>query len=480
MNILMASSEALPFSKTGGLADVSYSLSKEFAKLNNNVSLVIPFYKGIESKINKKLTKVLSYNVKMNWRNNICDVYHIYYENIDFYLIKNEQYFGRDNGLYGYYDDGERFAFFQLAIIELIKKLPYRIDVVHVHDWQTGMIPCLLKTKYSNHKVLSKIKTVLTIHNPLFKGYIFRESLFDLYNLPLSLFDCGKVRLDNLVSTLKSGIVFSDKITTVSITHRDELLTLEGSKGLQYDLILREYDFVGINNGVDEKEFNPRKDKKIYSKYNLSNVNNLKSLNKVDFCKVNCLNPDVPLFVVVSRLTEQKGLSVMYPMALEVINKGGNFAILGSGEFEAESFFNKLYKEHKDNSFVYIGYNDDLAHKLYAASDFFIMPSAFEPCGIGQMIAHRYGSIPIIRKTGGLIDTVNCLNIDYSNYLSANGIGFNDLDTNEAINSIDRAFDLYNNYFELFKKMRLNAMRANHSWKLSAKKYLDLYSSINK
>lgn len=480
MNILMTASEALPFCKTGGLADVSYSLSKEFVKLNHNVSFVLPFYKGIEKKVHKKFNHVCDLIVTMNWRKLNASIYHVVYDKIDYFLIKNDYYFERDNGLYGYYDDGERYAFFSLAVIELMKYLPIKFDVLHLNDWQVSMLSCLIKTKYGADKYFSKIKCILTIHNPLFKGYINRDSLFDLYNLPTNLYDEGKVRLDGQVSTLKAGIVYSDKITTVSPTHRNELLTIDGSKGLYYDLLLREDDFIGIVNGVDEKEFNPRKDKNIYVMYNESNVNTLKSKNKVEFCKENGLNPKVPLFAIVSRLTSQKGLELIYGMAQEVVNHNGTFAILGSGEYDAECFFNRFKALNPKNSYVYIGYNDLLAHKLYASCDFFIMPSAFEPCGIGQMIAHRYGALPIVRRTGGLVDTVTCLNNDNSNYLKTDGIGFDDFSNFEANESINKAFNLYYSNSKYMNALRKNAMKKDHRWKKSALMYIDLYNSINK
>lgn len=253
MNILLCSSESLPFFKTGGLADVVYSLAKEYAKMNHSVSIVLPYYKTKDDFKIKGVKKIYSYNVKMNWRQVETTVYHLYKDKIDFYFIENDGYF-KTNNYYGYYNDGERFAYFSDAIIELIKKLPFLVDIVHVNDHQTAMIPCLIKNMDLNLKenlVFKNIKTVLTIHNPLFKGYLNKDSLFDLFNLSPKLYDEGKMRLDDQVSTLKAGIVYSNKITTVSPTHHDELLTQEGSKGLSYDLTLRKDDFVGILNGMD-------------------------------------------------------------------------------------------------------------------------------------------------------------------------------------------------------------------------------------
>ena len=480
MNIVMVSSEVLPFSKTGGLSDVSYSLSKEYVKLGHKISIITPFYKDVEKKTRSKLKMVMKdVIVTMNWRKPTFNLFHTEIDGIDYYLIQNKQYFER-SAIYGYFDDGERFAFFSLAAIEIMKKLPYKLDVCHVHDWQGAMIPCLLKEKYIDDEVLGKIKSVLTIHNPMFKGYLNKDSLFDLYNLGTHLFDEGRVRLDNQVSTLKAGIVYADKITTVSPTHKEELKTKEGSKGLWYDLSLRGDDFVGIVNGIDYKEFNPSKDKLIYKNYNSKNVLKEKKFNKIDFSKEYNLNPELPLFSVVSRLTSQKGLNLIKAMAEFLVNQGASFAVLGSGESEAENYFNDLYRRHPNNVMVYIGYNNDLAHRIYAASDFFIMPSAFEPCGIGQMIAMRYGTLPIVRRTGGLKDTVMPLDENYSNYKVATGLGFDNYSQIEALSTVTKALILYSGKEKEFNKMIVNAMKVDHTRRRPALEYIALYESIKK
>ena len=474
----MATSETLPFSKTGGLADVVYSLSKEYVKEDNKVSIITPLYASIDLNKYKNVKKVSTLEIKMNWRRIKCDIYKTVQGKVSYYLVDNKYYFYRDN-LYGYYDDGERFAFFSLAVIEFLRSSEEKFDIVHVHDWQVGMIPCLLKTKYWGDEKLGSIRTVLTIHNPLFKGYFSPGSLYDLYELDSSLYNDGSVRLENQVSTLKAGIKFADKITTVSPTHAYELTTPEGSMGLQFDLILRANDFKGILNGMDYGEFDPRKDNRIYSKFAISKIDD-KKINKINFCKENGLDPNLPLYAVVSRLTDQKGLDLIFAMSDFIVNAGGNFAVLGSGEYHAENFFNELYAKNPSHTKVYIGYNNDLAHQYYAASDFFIMPSRFEPCGLGQMIAHRYGSIPIVRETGGLKDSV----IKYErwdggdNADKANGFSFEPYSTSEAVKVVGETLNLYNTNPKLIKKLSLNAMRADHSWKASAREYLNLYQEI--
>ena len=283
MNIVMVSSEALPFSKTGGLSDVVFSLSKEFVKLGNNVSIVLPYYENVDYTKLPKTKPIYELLVKMNWREYKVGVVHAYFEGIDFYLIKNEYYFKRD-GFYGFFDDGERFAFFQNATIELLRKFVFKVDVVHVHDWQAGMIPCLLKEKYRKDEQLNDIKTVLTIHNPLFKGFFNKDSLFDFYGLDERLYTNGSVRFEEKVSTLKAGIHYADKITTVSPTHAYELTTPEGSKGLWYEMTLRNDDFQGILNGIDSDFFNPKTDKLIVKNYDINTYKTGKRACKVAFC----------------------------------------------------------------------------------------------------------------------------------------------------------------------------------------------------
>ncbi len=483
MNILMASSESLPFSKTGGLADVIFSLSKEYVKLHHNVSIVLPKYKTNKVIKGLKLTKIFQLDVKMNWRTIPTAVYHCYYLGIDFYFIENQKYFERDS-LYGFYDDGERFAYFTNATVKLISSLPYKIDVVHIHDHQVGLLPCVVKTLHSEEEIFNDMKFVLTIHNPEFKGYFSKDSLFDLYNLPISLFDEGKIRLDGQVSTLKAGIVFADKITTVSPTHAKELLTYEGSKGLNFDLNLRKNDFVGILNGMDNDFFNPKKDEYIFKNYGIKDVFNGKKENKIEFCKKYNLDPTLPLFVVVSRLSSQKGIDLLYPMIEFLSYTGSNVAIVGSGEKSIEDRFLELSRVNSKHIFIYIGYNEELAHKVYASSDFLLMPSSFEPCGLSQMIAQKYGSLPVVRRTGGLADTVDCFETSdeekKAKDITKNGFGFSSYSISEAIVTAAKAMNIYSGKKEVYKKMVKNAMKLNHTRDNSAKKYIALYESIQK
>lgn len=475
MKIAMIASEANPLAKTGGLADVVYSLSKELVKKGQDVIVVLPYYGNIKGTIKQDIDLVCSYNVRMSWRNASCNVYKTLIEGITYYLLDNEQYFNRGH-LYGDYDDGERFAFFTLAAKELFSHINYKPHIIHIHDWQVGMLPCLIKEEKPISRYFEKTKFVLTIHNPAFQGLYSKSILLDFYGLEESLYDTGIVRFDGQVSTLKTAIIYSDKITTVSPTHRNELLTPEGSMGLWSVMRLREWDFAGFLNGIDIDEFDPSKDSLIYKPYNIRNAKSGKQFNKTQFLKEKGLkNPSAPLFGFVSRLTWQKGLDILIPACYELVKLGANIAIVGSGEYNAEIEFEKLRARYPDQVSIYIGYNETEAHKIYAASDFFFMPSLFEPCGISQMIALRYGTLPIVRETGGLKDSV--IGYKTNNLATAEGISFEQYNEEAFKNTCIYALDVYNDS-NVFMTLRKNAMKADNSWERSASLYLGLYESI--
>lgn len=475
MRIAMIASEANPLVKTGGLADVVYSLSKELAILNQDVIIVIPFYGNIKGTIKSDVELVCSYTIRMSWRKAEAKIYKTCIDNITYYLIDNEQYFNRGH-LYGDYDDGERFAFFTIASKELFSHINFVPDIIHIHDWQVGMLPCLCKEEKPMSRYFDKTKFVFTIHNPAFQGLCSKSILGDFYGLDDSLYETGIVRFDGQVSTLKTAIIYSDKITTVSPTHREELLSPEGSMGLWSVMRLREWDFAGFLNGIDIDEFNPATDLRIYSTYSLRNVKSGKMKNKTMFMNERGLtNVDAPLFGFVSRLTWQKGVDVLLPVCYELVGRGANLAILGSGEYNAECELEKLRARYPDQVTIYIGYNEEFAHKVYAASDYFLMPSLFEPCGISQMIAQRYGTPPIVRRTGGLKDSVigyNLTNLDV-----ADGISFDEYSAQALKNTCIYALDVYNDSVA-FEKLRKNAMKVDNSWAKSAKLYLGLYENI--
>lgn len=470
----MVASESRPFCKTGGLADVVYSLSKELASMKEEVLIIIPYYSSI--KLSSSAKKVFSIELNMAWRTPKAEVYLEKYEGISYYLIKNDQYFARGH-LYGDYDDGERFAFFTLAAEKVLRKLKKAPDIIHIHDWQGGMLPCIIKENKSDN-FFKNTKFVGTIHNPAFQGLYPKIVLGDLYNLSDDLFDNGQVRFKDQVSTLKTMLVYCDKLTTVSPTHHLELLSPEGSMGLDSVLKFREFDFSGILNGIDYLEFNPENDKNIAKEYNLETVLEGKKANKKALLKLfNLPVDDAPVFSLVSRITWQKGFNLVFPAAEELIKKGAKVIMLGSGEHEYEQMWEDLRNKYPKNVGIYIGYNDPLAHKIYAGSDFFLMPSLFEPCGLGQMIAQRYATLPIVRRTGGLKDSV--INYDGKNGDVSNGFGFDEYSVSEMNRTCLYALDTYKNK-RVFNKLVRNAISTDNSWEKSTKEYLKVYKELVK
>ena len=465
MRIVNVASEANPLIKSGGLGDVVYSLSRELAKAGHEVAIIMPYYKAIKDK--NVGAEYLGYDyIDMSWRHQYVGIFKKVIDGVNYYLIDSEQYFGRD-GLYGYDDDGERFAYFSLAAQKIISKENLRPDIVHVHDWQPGMLPVLMKCRpLDDHKS----HYVLTIHNPAFKGYLHRESLGDLYNLDYDLYDSGAVRFEGMVSTLKGAIYFCDKITTVSPTHRNELLTEEFSQGLCQVLEFRRDDFCGILNGVDVVEFDPEHDPRIKANYSAKAfLKGKKECKKALLEELGLKDVDAPTFGIVSRLTYQKGIDLVIQNALHLLYRGANIVILGSGEYALEQGIQQLRDTRPDKVAVYIGYNDALAHKIYAGCDFFLMPSLFEPCGIGQIVAQRYGTLPIVRETGGLVDTV---------HPEKDGFSFTYYDTLSMRAVLDRALDVYYMDANKMKEMIKNAMSLDRSWVESANMYLGVYKEI--
>ena len=458
----MVASECNPLCKTGGLADVIYSLSRELLENGHEVFVYLPFYKSLKNKGIQAEYKFYDY-VDMSWRHQYIGLFDYEVEGIKFKLIDNEQYFGRD-GLYGYDDDGERFAYFSRAVQKLLHHEDIRPDIVHVHDWQPGMLPALMKGAPLDYW---RPRFILTIHNSAFKGYLDRFALGDLYNLSDDMYDSGAVRLENMVSTLKAAIYFCDKITTVSPTYRSEMLTKELSQGLSEVVELRRDDFAGVVNGIDVKEFDPATDPKICKNYSEKAYKMGKKACKnalLDF--FNLPYKDRPTFGLVSRLTWQKGISLILQNAQYMLERGANIVILGSGESGLEQGFQSLRDMHPDQVGIYIGYSDDVAHKIYAGSDFFLMPSLFEPCGIGQMIAQRYGTLPIVRETGGLVDTVHA---------EVDGFSFYSFDPLSMKGALDVAFRYYYEDKDGLDRMIKNALKLDRSWKDSMNKYLAIY-----
>lgn len=475
-SILMAAAEGLPFVKTGGLADVIGSLPASLAEMGHEVKVVLPLYKKIAQNNFKDLTWCASYTVNINYREVPVTVYSQTVGKVAYFFIQHQGYFERD-ALYGYEDDGERFAYFQKAVIEMLNQLNYWPNIVHCHDWQTGMIPCMVRETHSSDPRYSNIRFVYTIHNLLFQGNFGPEMLDSCLGLPYYLLDNGNVRFDGGISFMKSGILYADKVTTVSPTYAQEILTPQYGEHMEAVLNMRKYDLWGIVNGIDTQLWNPGTDKSIPFHYDKVTISKGKIDDKMALQKELGLavDPNVLLVGVVGRLTYQKGFYLMMEKVSELAGMPIQLAILGTGEEPIQNAFRDMENQHKGKVCFYQGYNEDLAHRIYAGSDLFLMPSLFEPCGLSQLCSLRYGTLPLVRETGGLKDTVNPYN-EFDK--SGNGFSFTNYDANEMMNTLKNAVDVYYNKPEDWKILQRNALNTDVSWENSARVYSQLYNEV--
>lgn len=470
MRVLICASEGAPFAKTGGLADVIGALPKALKQNGCDARVIMPYYKKIKEK-NIAYYKGYSF-VKIGQELEYVGVFHSVYDGIDFYFIDNDKYFNRDT-LYGHTDDGERFAFFDFAVLEAIKVINFFPNVIHCNDWQTGLIPYILKTNYYNDYRYQFTKTVYSIHNIQYQGMYSMEMMRILF-MPYS----PSLEFDGCINFMKTGIMEANKITTVSPTYKDETLTDEYGYKLNNILGMRYYDYSGILNGIDVDKYNPETDKNIYCNYSIDDVLEKKKINKTKLLEEFGLDSkaDCPLFGLVSRLADQKGIDLLMPIMDDVIQySNAKFILMGSGNKEYEDYFRYLEGRYPDRFKCYIGYSDPVAQKIYAGSDIFLMPSKFEPCGLGQLIAMRYGTLPLVRETGGLKDTV----VPFNKYTKeGTGFTFKRFDAWDLKDTMFRAMDVYNNDRETWNGLVKQGMEKDYSWNSSALVYMDLYNKL--
>ena len=476
MKVLFAASEAHPFIKTGGLGDVMGALPQSLTELGVDVRVVIPKYKKIKDELKQNLQFIKWFTVPVGWRDQYCGIFQYKYKDVVYYFIDNEYYFNRDE-LYGYYDDGERFAFFNRAVLEFIKEVDWQPDIINCNDWQAGMVPVLLNLEYKNNEFYSNMKTVFSIHNLLFKGNFVPNVLPELFGYDYMPLTNGSVELGGLVSFLKGGLNYSDHITTVSNTYAEEIKTQQYGEGLDGLLRCKSNFLKGIVNGIDYEEFDPEKDKLIFKNFTWNSISD-KVENKVSLQKELGLpqKPETPMIALISRLTHQKGCDLIVSIIDRLLQKDIQFVVLGTGDYWYEETFNNLQYRYPDKVSANIKFDNALAHKIYAATDMFLMPSLFEPCGLGQLIALRYGSIPIIRETGGLKDTIS----PYNKYTGiGNGFGFKNFNSNELMQMIEYALTIYGEK-DAWNNIIRQAMDSDNSWEKSAIQYKLLYEEIVK
>lgn len=473
IKVLFVASECQPFIATGGLGDVIGSLPKEIAKSSEmDIRVAIPLYRNIKETYINRLEFIGNFTTHLAWRQEYCGIFKLNQDGVVYYFIDNERYFNREKP-YGFYDDGERFAYFCKSIVEGLPTMDFFPDIIHCNDWQSALVSSYIKTGNWQDLRYYNIKNVYTIHNVEYQGIYGMENLGDLFGIDYKFKNFVEYNGD--INLTKAAIQFSDKFTTVSESYCDNLKESYCSGGLNYIIIRNDNKLCGILNGIDYDFYNPKTDKYIYCNYDANDLEgklkNKLSLQKELNLKV---DKDIPLIAVVSRLVSHKGIGLLTKVLDTVLENNVQLIVVGTGDIRYVDYFNGLQARHQDKVRVFVDrYYGDMARKAYASSDLFLMPSKIEPCGISQMIASRYGAIPIVREVGGLKDSIR----DFGCAGGGNGYTFTNYNPNDLYYQICKALEDYKNK-ELFKQRVRIVMQQDFSWKNSAKKYIDLYKSL--
>ena len=473
-SVLFVASEANPYLGSGGLADVIGSLPKTLAANGKyDVRVVMPLYGDISDKYRSQMRFLMNFNVPLAWRNQYCGVFSLKADGVTFYFIDNEYYFKR-SGLYGFYDDGERFAYFSKAALEMMVHLDYYPEILHCHDWQTALSVVYLKTLYANRYGYDHIKALFTIHNIEYQGKYGYDCLGDLFGLPESVKPA--LDYDGCLNLMKGAIQFSDRFSTVSRMYANEIKNPFFAHGLQYAICENEFKLTGILNGIDETVYNPETDEKLFRNYSADDTSG-KAVCKKELQKMLGLpeKDDAPLISIISRLVPAKGLDLVKCVIEELLAENVQVVILGKGEGDYEDYFRILADRYSGKCRAIIAYNKDLASKIYSASDIFLMPSKQEPCGLSQMIACRYGAVPVVRATGGLFDSISPYNNDMRN--GGNGFVFGNYNAHEMLYVIKDAVYTFGNKDE-WRGIMKRAMTTDFSWKKSSGEYEKLYDNM--
>lgn len=476
--ILFVSSEAVPYIKTGGLADVVGSLPKYFDRNEYDVRVMLPKYACMDAAFLPNLRFVCHFYVNLNWRKQYVGILESEYRGIHYYFVDNEFYFAGSSPYNNIYEDVEKFAYFSKAVLASLPYIDYAPDVIHCHDWQTGLVPVYLHTAFGDDNFYAGIKTVFSIHNLKFQGRWRIREVIDITGLPEQIFNDKELESYGEANYLKGGVVYADAVTTVSPSYANEITTQEGGEGLHGLMNARRNVLYGILNGIDYDEFNPQTDPYIESNFSSKSVLSGKKANKAALQKELGLPVRESAFVIgiVSRLTEQKGFDlVSYIMDDLVSQLDVQIVILGTGESKFENVFHHFHSQYPDKVSAFIGYSEEKAHKIYASADAFLMPSLFEPCGLSQMMSMRYGTIPIVRETGGLKDTVQAYN-EYEN--TGTGFSFCNFNADDMKYVVEYAYHVFRDERKAWEDMMQRAMAQDFSWNKSAGEYEKLYDSL--
>ena len=478
LNVLFAASEAYPFMKTGGLGDVAGSLPKALQNDGVEVRVIVPKYRDIPQEYKDQMEHVCDFYMPLGWRNVFCGIEKITYQGVIYYFVDNEYYFNR-GGAYGYFDDGERIAFFSKAIVECLQYLPdFKCDVLHCNDWHTALAPVFLREFYNGVGNYDNIKTVFTVHNLKFQGQMSDMVLGDILGLDKNKAASEQLRCDSQsINFLKGALCYSDILTTVSETYAGEIQSDFFGENMQDIFRRRSNVLYGIVNGIDVDFFNPEKSTNIVANYSADDLAGKRKCKEELQKELGLeVNADIPLIVMIGRLTQQKGLDLIQRVLDELMQQSVQFAVLGTGDYEYEEMFKGFSYKYPGKVSANIRFSEPLSHRLYSGGDMLLMPSLFEPCGLSQMIAMHFGTLPIVRETGGLKDTVKPYNM-YTG--EGTGFSFANYNAHEMLFTIKAAIDLYYNNKDAWTKMQKTAMKTDFSWNVAADKYKKLYEQLH-
>ena len=474
MKVLYAASEAVPFCKTGGLGDIAGSLPPALAAAGIETAVVLPLYQDVKSEFGDQMEFVVSDYVSLSWRRAYCGLYKLVRNGVTWYFLDNEQYFLRDE-LYGYMDDGERFGFFAHAIVRMLLYMDFKPDVIHCNDWQTALVPVYLRTDGEREPWFRSIRTVLTIHNIEYQGRYNYSTLDDLFGLVRTSVDDGTMIMDGDVNLLKGGIVCANAVTADSPSYAREIELSYFAHGLESVIQRNSFKLSGILNGLDTKRYNPEIDKYLNINYNSQTLEK-RAANKAHLQAVMGLSrkEEAPVIGIVSRLVGHKGLELVCDAFQDIMNLGVQFAVIGQGETKYENFFAWAAEQFPGSVSYRQGQTDELAHAVYGGADLYLMPSRSEPCGLSQMIAMRYGAVPIVREVGGLKDTVR----PYDSLRDlGTGFVFRQYTSVDLLFAAAQAVELYNKNKPAFTGIMKRCMDQDFSWDASALKYKQIYES---
>ncbi|SHI48390.1 glycogen synthase GlgA [Propionispora hippei] len=475
LKVLFAAAEAVPFVKTGGLGDVIGTLPRELKKQGVDVRVILPKHGVIPEKYKRQMVLKQTLEVAVSWRKQYCGIEELEYEGITCYFVDNQYYFGSRPAAYGHHDEAECYTYFCRAVLECLPVLDFQPDILHCHDWHTALIPVFLQAQYRLNPFYQQMKTLFTIHNLRYQGRFAKEIVPDILGLDWEYFNNGSIEYHDSVNFMKGGLIFADLISTVSRSYAEEIQYPFFGEGLDGLLRHRRKQLIGIINGIDYNEYDPAADEVLHTHYD-ANSPELKQKNKRSLQeKLGLPRVDIPVIGIVSRLVGPKGFDLVANILFELLGSEDiQLVVLGTGEGKYEELFRHAAWRYPDRVSANIFFDDALAHQIYAGADLFLMPSLFEPCGIGQLIAMRYGALPVVRETGGLKDTVQSFN-----RITGQGTGFtfDNYNAHDMLFTIRRAIRYYYDKENWLKIVR-NAMAKDFSWHASAQAYLDVYQKL--